>query len=164
MGITDKHLNTISYMVQALAGTAIGYFVYRHYPDVGMWGLFSIILVLSPERKDSLYLALARIKANLIGATIGLVLFYFQPITLMSICVGVLAVITTCELLKIHDVSRTSIVALLIITLHSPGEHFWDIAFQRAGGVVLGCFAGICLTYLAHVVFINLRRVLKVKR
>lgn len=162
MKFTDKHLNIISYMAQALVGTSIGYYVYRYYPDVGMWGLFSIILVLSPERKDSFPLALARIKANLVGAIIGLVLFYFHPITLTSISLGVVAVILTCDLLKIHDVSRTAIVALLIITLHEQGEHFWDIASQRAAGVVLGCFTGICLVYTAHVIFTYLKKRLRI--
>lgn len=161
MRITDKHLNLISYVCQALIGTGIGYYIYRIHPDVGMWGLFSIILVLSPERKDSLPLAFSRIKANIVGALIGLVVFYFHPITLMTIGIGVMAVIAVCELLKIHDVSRTAIVALLIITLHEPGEHFWDIALQRGAGVVMGCFTGICIVYAAHIFFTYVKKVLK---
>jgi len=40
------------------------------------WSLISVVLVLSPEGTDSVELALTRIKANLVGAAIGVLLLF----------------------------------------------------------------------------------------
>lgn len=64
--LTKEKKDFIVFMVECLIGTIIGFVLYRLYPVIGAWSLFSIILVLAPDRKDAMTLAISRIKANLI--------------------------------------------------------------------------------------------------
>jgi len=115
-------------------------------------------LVLAPDDKDAMNLATNRIIANVVGACIGLALFYIHPINLFMICIGIAASILVCELLKLQTATRSAGVALLIITMHEPGQYFWDVALERAGGVISGCIIGIILTYLFHIPFLRSRK------
>lgn len=156
--MTEKQINFFWFLLECLVGTAIGYAIYRVYPILGQWCLISIILVISPDRKDSINLALNRIKANFIGCSIGLLLFFIQPPNLWMISLGIVSALAVCELTKLQSVNRTAIIAILIITMHEPGQHFWDIALERAGGVFAGCLIGVLLTYVFHIVITRLKR------
>jgi uncharacterized membrane protein YgaE (UPF0421/DUF939 family) len=156
--LTPKQSNLLLYILKCLIGTAIGFYLYRLSPTLGAWCLISIILVLAPDDKDAMNLATNRIIANIVGACIGLTLFYIHPINLFMICLGITASILVCELLKLQTATRSAGVALLIITMHQPGEYFWDVALERAGGVISGCIIGIILTYLFHIPFLRSRK------
>lgn len=145
-----KQADFLLYILKCLIGTIIGFYLYRLYPTIGAWCLISIILVLAPDRNDAMNLASTRIKANLVGAAIGLTLFYIHPINLLMICIGVAVTVVACELLKLQAATRSAAVALLIITMHEPGQYFWDIALERAAGVVGGCVVGMLITYIFH--------------
>ncbi|WCT13109.1 FUSC family protein [Mucilaginibacter jinjuensis] len=146
-----KYNNLLRYIIKCLIGTAIGFYLYRLFPTLGAWCLISIILVLAPDEKDAMNLATNRIIANLIGAAIGLTLFYIHPINLFMICLGITIAIVACELLKLQTATRSAGVALLIITMHQPGQYFWDVALERAGGVLCGCIIGMIITYVFHI-------------
>lgn len=150
MTITRKQADMLLYILKSLIGTAIGFYLYRLYPTLGAWCLFSIILVLTPDRKEALTLALTRIKANLVGAVTGLTLFFIHPVNLMMICIGITAAIVICECLKLQAATRSACIAVLIITMHEPGKYFWDIAVTRAAGVIIGCLIGVAITYVFH--------------
>jgi uncharacterized membrane protein YgaE (UPF0421/DUF939 family) len=145
-----KHVLLLLYIVETLIGTGIGYYLYHLYPVLGNWSLISVVLVLAPDRKDAIILAVSRIKANLVGAAVGLGLFYLHPIDFPIICVGLAISIVACDWLGIQAATRTAMVAILIIVMHEPGKHLWEIAAERAGGVVLGCLIGVLITYLFH--------------
>jgi len=151
----------ILFMVECLIGTVIGFVLYRLYPVIGAWSLVSIILVLSPDRKDAMNLATNRIKANLVGALIGLAISFFHPISLTMICAGIAVGMLLCEWLKLKTVTKSSIVAILIITMHEPGQYFWNIALERAFGVMLGCIIGVILTYFFHIARVHSTRTLQ---
>jgi len=150
--VKRKQADFLLYILKCLIGTAIGFYLYRLYPTVGAWCLISIILVLAPDRIDAMNLAATRIKANLVGAAIGLTLFYIHPINLLMICIGIVVTIVACEFLKLQPATRSAGVAVLIITMHEPGQYFWDIALERAAGVVGGCIVGMLITYVFHLV------------
>jgi uncharacterized membrane protein YgaE (UPF0421/DUF939 family) len=150
--------NFLLYVLEYLVGTVIGFILYKSYPSIGAWCLFSILLVLSPDRKDAMNLAMNRIKANLIGAGIGLALFAIHPINLAMICIGIAAALVVCEWFKLQAVNRSAMIAVLIITMHEPGQHFWDVAVQRAAGVVLGCLVGVILTYCFHHIISRIKK------
>lgn len=156
--MTPKQSNLLLYILKCLIGTTIGFYLYRLSPTLGAWCLISIILVLAPDDKDAMNLATNRIIANVVGACIGLALFYIHPINLFMICIGIAASILVCELLKLQTATRSAGVALLIITMHEPGQYFWDVALERAGGVISGCIIGIILTYLFHIPFLRSRK------
>jgi uncharacterized membrane protein YgaE (UPF0421/DUF939 family) len=148
--LNKEQRNFLFYLLECLAGTVIGFIIYRFYPVIGAWSLFSIILVIAPDRKDVLTLAANRIKANLLGALVGLALSYFYPVSLPMICTGIAVAMLLCEWLKLSAVTKSAIVAILIITMHEPGRSFWNIALERASGVLLGCIIGVVLTHIFH--------------
>jgi len=119
--LRENRLYFITYALECLIGTLIGYSLYRLHPVIGAWSLLSIILVLSPDRKDALNLAINRIKANLIGSSTGLILFSFLPMGLMTICLGVFLTLVFCRFLKLEVASRTAMISVLIVTMHEPG-------------------------------------------
>ncbi|MEO8584458.1 MAG: FUSC family protein [Flavitalea sp.] len=154
----EKAVSLILYIAECLIGTAVGFYIYRSYPTVGAWCLISIVLVLSPDRKDAMNLAMNRIKANIVGAIVGLALFFIHPINLVMICIGITVTIVACEVLKLQVATRSATIAVLIITMHEPGQYFWDVALERAGGVVSGCIIGIIITYAFHLFISRSRR------
>src|SRR5206468_13035466 len=90
------------------------------------------------------------IKANLVGASIGLILFFIHPRNLLMMSIGVALAIITFEILKLQAVTRSAAVAVLIILIHEPGKYFWNVALQRAAGVVRGCIIAMLLTLVFH--------------
>lgn len=155
MTLTKERKDFIVFVVECLIGTVTGFLLYRIYPVIGAWSLFSILLVLAPDRKDAMVLASNRIKANLVGATIGLGISYMHPVGLMTICLGITVAMVVCEWLKLKAVTKSALVAILIITMHEPGLYFWNIALERAGGVMLGCIIGVVITYSFHIARIH---------
>jgi len=146
-----KQSDFFMYIIKCLIGVTIGFYLYRKYPEIGTWCLISIVMVLSPDRNDAMKLALVRIKANLVGAGIGLALFFIHPMNLLMLSIGVTLTIITCRLLKIQEVTRSAAVAVVIILLHQKGQYFWDVALERAGGVLSGCLIAMMITYTFHV-------------
>jgi uncharacterized membrane protein YgaE (UPF0421/DUF939 family) len=153
-----KQADLIIYIIKCVLGTIIGFTLYRHYPQVGQWCLLSIILVLAPDRKDAFMLATNRIKANLVGSGIGLILFLVHSINIVMICIGVIVAIVVCELLSLQVATRTAVVALLIVTMHEKGQYLWDVAMERAMGVIGGCIIGVLITYAFHIAILKYRR------
>ena len=142
--------NFTVFLLECLAGTIIGFLIYRNYPVIGAWSLFSIILVLAPDKKDAVSLALNRVKANLIGALIALMISIFHPISLPILCLGVALSMLLCKWLNLEAVTKSAIVAIMIIAMHVPGQNFYEIALERAFGVLLGCLIGVMVTWAFH--------------
>jgi uncharacterized membrane protein YgaE (UPF0421/DUF939 family) len=155
--MTNKQSDFILYLIKSLIGVIIGFYLFRRFPEVGAWCLISIVLVLSPDRKDAMNLALNRIKANLVGAGIGLTLFFIHPMNLLMMSIGVLLTIIVCQLLKLQDVSRSAAVSVIIILLHQKGAYFWDVALERAGGVVGGCIIAMLITFVFHYALVKFK-------
>lgn len=148
--ISKKNFDYLIYILECLTGVVIGLTIYKFFPVIGGWCLFSIVLVISPDRKDATSVAINRIKANVVGAAIGLILYYFSPINIAMICAGIAVGMICCELFKLQAVTRSTTVAILIITMHEPGPNFWNVALERAGGVIIGCLIGVALTFIFH--------------
>lgn len=159
--MNERQRTLLLYITECVAGTAIGFYFYRLYPTVGAWCLISILLVLAPDRKDAMTLAKTRIKANVVGATIGLIIFFIHPVNLLMICIGIALTIIACELLKLQTATRSASIAVLIITMHEPGKHFWNVALERAGGVLAGCVIGMLITWIFHATIIRSKRVIR---
>lgn len=146
----QKQIDFLLYVVKCLIGATAGFFIYRAYPEGGAWSLVSILLVLSPEGKDAINLAEVRIKANLVGAGTGLLLFFLHPPALIMICLGVAIVLVICELLKLQVAARSALASVVIICIHESGKYFYQVALERAGGVIGGCLIALLITYLVH--------------
>ncbi len=114
------------------------------------WCLISVVLVLSPEGKDALELALTRIKANLVGAATGILILVLQIPTPWNIAAGAVISLFMCDRLKLNTGARSTLAAMIIILLYQEGTHFWDSALSRITAVVIGCLLGLIITYVFH--------------
>src|SRR5579859_1791874 len=92
------------------------------------WSLISVVLVLSPEGKDAVELALTRIKANLVGAAVGVLILFSQLPWPWNIAVGAAVALFVCDRLKLNAAARSTLAAVIIILLHPEASRFWTSA------------------------------------
>src|SRR6266852_3050344 len=85
------------------------------------WSLISVVLVLSPEGTDAVELALTRIKANLVGAGVGIFLLFSQLPSPWNIALGSGLALFICYQLKLNAAARSTLAAVIIILLHHEG-------------------------------------------
>ena len=114
------------------------------------WSLISVALVLSPEGKDALELAITRIKGNLVGASIGVLILFLSVPVPWNISAGAALSLIACDRLKLNAGARSTLAAMIIILLHHEGTHLWDAALSRVLAVIAGCLLGLGITYLFH--------------
>ena len=92
------------------------------------------MLVIAPNSEESNSLAFDRIKANILGSLIGLLLFLIRIPNLFLICIGVMLTIVIGVLLKLHAALRSALAALVIVMVHEEGKNStWHIALERVG-------------------------------
>ena len=114
------------------------------------WSLISVVLVLSPEGKDAMDLALTRIKANLVGAATGILVLLMQIPSPWNIVTGAVISLFVCDRLNLNAGARSTLAAVIIILLYPNGPHVWDSALSRVTAVVVGCILGLLITYIFH--------------
>ena len=123
-----------------------------NYPDI-TWCIISVMLVLTPESKEAIPLAVTRIKSNLIAGITSLVCLLFFPANAITIIIVIVITILACYRLNIMSGSRAAIAAVIIIMLHgmeTDEPHFWTVTIQRIGSVIAGCILGLLITILFH--------------
>jgi len=114
------------------------------------WSLISVVLVLSPEGTDSVELALTRIKANLVGASVGVILLFLKVPAPWNIALGAALALFVCYQLKLQAAARSTLAAVIIILLHHEGSNLWSSALSRVCAVITGCVLGLVITYIFH--------------
>lgn len=135
------------YITKCLIGTIVCYGFYKAFPQYYLsWSIVSLLLVLAPDWDNSIILPIARIKANITGALIGLFCFTLPVPQLVSLCIGVVLTIAVCTLLRIPTSTRSALAALVIVLLQEMGKPMWSFALQRIAAVLLGCLVGLALT------------------
>jgi uncharacterized membrane protein YgaE (UPF0421/DUF939 family) len=109
--------------------------------------MISVLLVIAPDSKNSNQLALDRMKANILGSSIGLLLFLIHWPNLFLICIGVILNIIIATVLKLHTAMRSSLAAFVIVMVHEAQQNStWHIALERMGCVMVGCIIGLLIT------------------
>ncbi|WP_319757161.1 FUSC family protein [uncultured Sphaerochaeta sp.] len=137
----------VLYISKCLLGTIICYGFYKAFPQYYLhWSIISLLLVLAPDRDNSIALPIARIKANITGALVGLFCFMLPFHQLLGLLIGVVATISICSLLRFPSATRSALAALVIVLLQEGGNPMWSYALQRIFAVLLGCLVGLALT------------------
>lgn len=119
------------------------------YDDI-RWCLISALLILSPDGKDAIQLAITRIKANIIGAGVALLFLLISPVNLWSLSLALVSSLCVSYLLKLDMGARSALVATIIIMMNEVGTHVWLTAFERVVAVLGGCTLGIIITFIFH--------------
>ena len=125
------------------------YTLYRIFPQHQMsWSIVSVLLVLAPEHGDSVRFAFDRIKANVIGAMIGLTAFLSNLPEAIALGAAVTATILVCYFLKLKAPSRSALAAVVIVLIQEESEHTARAAAERMMCVIIGCVVGLLVTFL----------------
>ena len=147
------------YIIRCLIGFLIGYKLYQEFPDFELfWTLLSIILVISPEEKDTRKLSTERFKSNFIGSAVALILLLFMEPNIYAIIFGIFITIIICRLFRVLNMARVALVTLLIIMVQPHQEGLVEAPIYRFGSVAIGCFIGLVIVVLTSMIFRPLKR------
>lgn len=149
----------IIYIIRCCIGFIVGYELYLYFPDFELfWTLLSIILVISPEEKDTRRLSTERFKSNFIGSAVAMVLLFFLEPTVYSIIAGIFITIVVCRLFNVMNMSRVALVALLIIMVQPHQAAMVEAPIYRFGSVAIGCIIGLLIVVFTSMIFRPLKR------
>jgi uncharacterized membrane protein YgaE (UPF0421/DUF939 family) len=108
--------------------------------------MISVVLVIAPDGTSN-RLAIDRMKANILGSSVGLFLFLIHQPNLFLICVAVILTILIGTFLKLNNALRPALAALIIVMIHEEQQNStWHIAIERMGCVMFGCVIGLLIT------------------
>jgi len=146
------------YAAKCVLGTAACYGLYAAFPRYPLyWSIVSVLLVLDPDEKESMRLAIARMQANVAGATVGLVaLLLFGRVGVLALCASVLATLAVCQAFGLGKATRSALAALVIVTM--TGNATWFTGLERMLCVIAGCAVAIALTALGSILTRAARR------
>lgn len=147
------------YIIRCCIGFLIGYKLYIEFPDFELfWTLLSIILVISPEEKDTRRLSIERFKSNFIGSAVAMVLLLFFEPSVYSILFGLFITIIVCRLFNVMNMARVALVALLIIMVQPHQASLVEAPIYRFGSVAVGCIIGLLIVVFTSMFFRPLKR------
>lgn len=142
-------LEFMIYVLKCLLGLALCYFFYWLFPQYRFyWSIVSVLLVISPDDLDCKKLPIARMKANIAGSLVGLILFIIHPPNLLMMSIGVVTTILICYMIQLGTATRSALAALIIVLVQQLNDHSLISAFERMVSVVLGCLVALFITYL----------------
>jgi uncharacterized membrane protein YgaE (UPF0421/DUF939 family) len=151
--MNEKYKNLLLYITKCIAAASLIYFFSNlfNYSDI-IWSLISAILVLSPDAKEALPLAMTRIQANLVGSGSVLLCLLLSGVPhLVTISLSYALAITVCFMLNLMTASRSALAAVTIIVLAPATEaHLWDKPLERVVSVTAGCLVGLVITLIIH--------------
>lgn len=123
------------------------------------WGLLSIILVISPEGKDSRRLTIERVKSNFIGSVVGLLCVFISPNpNVYLVMLGIIITSIICHLFQVMNMARVAIVALLIILLQNHISEIVITPIIRFLTVASGCLIGLFITISTSILLKKIKR------
>jgi uncharacterized membrane protein YgaE (UPF0421/DUF939 family) len=142
------------YVLKTIAGIMLSFLLSFNIKQIDYtWCLISVILVLSPEGHDAIKLAINRIKANMVGAGVGILFLLFPLANPLNLLLGASLSLYLCFLLKLEDAAKSTLAALVIILLYQDGNELIDASLQRLISVIAGCMIGLLVTYVFHYIF-----------
>lgn len=138
------------YLIRCLIGFLVGYYLMLKFPKYELfWLLLSIILVISPESKDSRRLTIERVKSNFIGSIVGTAIYVIQGKSVLLLCVGIVITAIICYLFQVMNMARVAIVSFLIVMLQSHVSDEVLTPLIRFSTVFLGCLIGLSITVVS---------------
>lgn len=87
-------------------------------------------------------------KANVIGAIVGLLAFFSHLPGAVSLCTAVVATVFVCYFFKLKTPSRSALAAVVIVLIQEEAENTARAATERMLCVIAGCVVGLAVTFL----------------
>ena len=150
----ESYKYLLVYVLKTLNGILLSFLISNAITQIDYtWCLISVILVLSPEGHDAGKLAINRIKANMVGAGVGILFLFFPLANPLNLILGAALSLYLCFLLKLDDAAKSTLAALVIILLYQEGHGLINAALHRLSAVIVGCIIGLVVTYIFHYIF-----------
>ena len=154
-----REVNFLLYITKCLIGLVITYCIYISFPQHEFfWSVISVLLAFSPDDKNAKQVAYDRMKANILGSSIGMVLFLIHFPNLLFMGIGVFLTIVIATLLNIQATTRSALAAVVIVMLYEQQNASWHVALERMICVIIGCLIALLLTLLFDVVLFKDKR------
>jgi len=106
--------------------------------------MMSVALVFTVENENEL--VYDRMKANILGSTIGLILYFIPLNSLLLIIIGIGLVIYMGTILRLGNAIRMALAALIIVVVKQEIDKEWWTALSRMICVVAGCLVALVVT------------------
>jgi len=149
-------ISDLFYIAKCLIGIIVCYTLYKEFPQYPFyWSLVSVAITIAPDSSNKL--AYDRITANILGCSVALVLYPVHSSSLFLLCAGVAITIIVGTLLKLTNVLRTAIAALVIVMITEEQHRSWIVALERVGCVITGCAIALTVTLIFNTL-INIYR------
>lgn len=133
------------YIAKNVMGVAICFYLYKTWPQYSFsWSIISVVLALSPDNSNEH--AYNRIKANILGCGIGVILYAIPMPQLFTLCTGVAVTIIASLMLKTASTIKSALAAILIVLLQKDHGNGWEICIERVLCVITGCLVVFLLT------------------
>ncbi len=151
------------YITRCFLGFSIGYKLYMSFPEHELlWTMISIILVISPEGKDSRRLSIERFKSNMVGSAVALACILMHEPNFYVILVGIILTIITCYLFNIMNMARVALVTLLIVLVQPHTTQAELAPIYRFASVTMGCIIGLLITIFTSMILRYAKRKLHI--
>jgi hypothetical protein len=151
--ITRKESNRYALTLAFMTCSGLWFAQYLHM-ERGYWVVGTILIVMMPDRYQSLYRSFQRILGTLIGVVIASLMMKLgkNPIILISFCTFA-AFMTPYGQIKNYWLTNVFIAALILFFLEisnfKPHHGDFDLAILRLMDIGLGCFLGSLGTIIA---------------
>ncbi|MCC2590106.1 aromatic acid exporter family protein [Chryseobacterium sp. MFBS3-17] len=90
-------------------------------------------------------------KANFIGAVSGIIVYALPLELYLKIIIGIAAASLLCKYLNLANVSRSAVVALIIVMIERQDDGFTG-SLERFLSVTLGCIIGLLITVTTAII------------
>lgn len=147
------------YLAKCVIGLTITYSIYVAFPQHQFfWSVISVLLAFSPDDKDAKKVAFDRMKANILGSVVGMILFLIHYPNLLFMGIGVILTIVIATALNIQSTTRSALAAVIIVLLYEQENASWHMALERMICVIIGCLIALLLTLLFDFIFFKDKR------
>jgi len=151
--------NFLVYIAKCMIGLAITFTIYQKFPQHQFfWSVISVLLAFSPDDKDAKKVAYDRMKANVLGSVLGMIIFLIHVPSLILNCIGVLFTIVIATALNIQSTTRSAMAAFIIVLLYEQKDASRHVALERMFCVILGCLIALILTLIFDVIIYEEKR------
>ena len=151
-----KKKETVRYAFTLATVSCLGlYFAHYFNLERGHWMVSTILIVMLPNRTQSLQRSFQRIVGTLLGGLIASVIIYFtdNPILIISFS-AVAAFLAPLGLIKNYWLGNMFIAAFILLFLDfgypAPAATEFQNVFIRLTDIGYGCIIGVIGTFIAH--------------
>ena len=144
------------YAAQAVVATVVVLAAYQWAGKPGgMWAAVSAVLILQPGFRRSLAASAIRVIANLLGVLIGTFVGILVPDRVVAVCISLVLIVLTCEVMRLDMGVRSACASVLIIDIGA--DPLIARGIERATAVSIGCGIALILQLLLYPIIQRLR-------